>query len=342
VMVVMVGESARWASFQVNCYERPTTPNLAAMPDLLNFKDVAAPGPCTMLSVPSILSAADASQVKEASSHPSVIQVFRKAGFWTAWFSTQKKHGSMATICSQFADDADEALFLNGRLDFVGTEAKLDGQLITEVDRVLAAGHDRVLIVLHAIGNHSPYHLRHPREFAKWPVDEAQCTRFGVRVSEQESMNLINSYDNTVLYTDWVLGQIVERLKRLPTASAMYFISDHGENLNHPVASPFFHGQWTRDVMHIPMFVWLSPSYRAAMPDKVAQLTLRQASPFSGDATFHTLLDMAGLDCNRLERSKSLASPAWTPSRRLMIGWEGNIGDYDTDLIDGTTAQQDR
>jgi glucan phosphoethanolaminetransferase (alkaline phosphatase superfamily) len=109
IHILVIGEAARYSSFQLNGYARQTTPLLATNSDLLSFHKVSAAGTCTLYSVPLMLTVAKAPTLDQALTMPSCLQVFRKAGYKTYWLSTQRKHGRFDTTVSAFAGDADEA-----------------------------------------------------------------------------------------------------------------------------------------------------------------------------------------------------------------------------------------
>ncbi|HSI64690.1 MAG TPA: phosphoethanolamine transferase [Candidatus Saccharimonadia bacterium] len=333
VYVLVLGESARFDRFQINGYARETTPLLARTSGLLSFQDVIAPAPVTSMSVPLLLTPASPGDLKRAPSLPSAVSIFRQAGFQTAWYSTQRKHGMYDTASSMFAQDAHASLFLSGSFAPANGRypAEHDGALLQPVRDLLAQGHHRILLVLHTMGSHQNYADRYPPEFNHFPAQRVEiASRPFVRaLTEDERQNLANAYDNSVRYTDWFLAQIVDILAQAHAVSVMMYVSDHGQNGGDAAALPFAHGNVTPEVMHVPMLVWMSPEYRALRPDRAVALESHVSTPFTGSAVFHTLVDMAALQCKELTPRLSAADARFQPGPRLLRDLKGEILDYD-------------
>lgn len=334
IHILVVGETARASSFQIDGYHRETTPLLSANPDVISFQDVSAAAPCTLLSVPLLLTPAGATQVAQAMSMPSCMGVFKKAGYRVHWLSTQRKHGPYDTTVSVFSNDADDAAFLSGKLDTAERgryDATFDGDLLPHVKEILAKNEPRVLLVLHTMGSHMPYHRRYPAEFSHFPVNADVCetvTSMGKPTPEQR-VNMENAYDNSVRYTDHVLAQVIKLLEEQKAVSTMLYVSDHGENPGVTDSMPYAHGDMTQDVLHVPMMVWTSPQFREKYPDQVTALRSHMATPLSATSTFHLLLDLAGLRTDLLKRDLSPANPAFKPGTRLVAGSLTWTQDYD-------------
>jgi glucan phosphoethanolaminetransferase (alkaline phosphatase superfamily) len=260
--------------------------------------------------------------------------VFKKAGYRVHWLSTQRKHGPYDTTVSVFSNDADDAAFLSGKLDTAERgryEATFDGDLLPHVKAILAKNEPRVLLVLHTMGSHMPYHRRYPAEFAHFPVNPAVCetvTSMGKPTPEQ-MVNMENAYDNSVRYTDYVLSQVIKLLREQKAISTMTYVSDHGENPGKTESVPYAHGDMTQDVLHVPMMVWASPQFREKYPEQVAALRSHADTPLSATSTFHLLLDLAGLRTPLLKVDFSPANSGFKPGTRLVAGSLTWTQDYD-------------
>ena len=333
IHILVVGESARFSSFQINGAPRETTPLLAKKTGLINFRNVAAPATVTLMSVPVLLTPATSVNLLDAPSLPSIITACRRAGFYTAWYSTQMKHGAFDTACSIFSRDAHESRFLSGSFaPGVGTYASaLDGELIQPVRDLIAKGEPKLFIVLHTMGSHQHYADRFPPELDRFSSHGARVHGdfFPAKFSAQEARNLSNAYDNTILYTDWVLSELIDTLARTKALASLYYISDHGQNTGDAKVMPFGHGTMTRDVVHVPCFVWLSPEFRQKRSSQTAALEAHADAPLSASSTFHTLLQIAGLECQWLNPHRSAASDSFSPGKRLVRDMEGVIHDFD-------------
>ena len=338
VHMLVIGESATKSCFGLYGYERLTTPMLEHTPGLLTFRDVSCTASCTLIAVPSLLTAAPPGKLVEATRQASILTAYKKAGFRVYWLSAQKKHGTYDTLTSIYSADADEENFISGKFDNEGRGAyhtALDANLIPEVRRLLQRNEPKVLFVLHTIGSHGPYAMRYPRQLARFPADPQKANdalfriSIGTSSSPEEVALVQNTYDNTICATDFLLANLINDLKQIKASTWLYYVSDHGENTATARFGKFMHGTITRQVVEVPMLMWLSPAYEQAHADKAAALKANLNTPFSASCTFHTLLDMGGLSCPDFKKEWSTASPHFSPGPRIVCDANGNTLDYD-------------
>ncbi len=322
IVVLVVGESARFKSFGINGYERPTTPVLESTPNLLNFTDVTTQGVLTMHSVPMLLTGSSAPEIGNAASRASLVSVFSKAGYHVSWMSTHPEVGPMAAASAMYSVEADDVLFLSNYYE------NKDGDLLPELDRALARKDRRTFVVIHTLGSHWEYVSRYPAESAPFPT-KVKKGDVASRFSRPEVLaDFTNAYDNTIAYTDWFLGQVIERLKKENCSSLFCYISDHGENAADAPRFPFGHGTLTSDVVHVPMFMWGSDQYRSAHPEDWRVLAANQGRCASTENIFHSLVDALDITCSLAAPAKSLANPKFVEIPRKVLALDGSIHDY--------------
>ncbi len=291
IVVMVIGESSRYDRWSLNGYQRDTNPLLEGEANIVNLSNMITAVSATRLSVPVIVSRKPATQSLRAGfSEKSFISAFKEAGFKTYWLSNQMSFGQFDTPISVFAKEADVVRFTN--LGGFTDKSSFDQILLDPLKRAIADPAKKKLIVLHSLGNHWNYSHRHPKEFDKW-----QPSLFGVEDPVYTDLKLKpqlnNSYDNSVLYTDWFLEQVVAALKQTQEVGALMYVSDHGQTLYDGACHLAFHGHNTQFEFHIPAFVWYSDLYQATYPDKVAQLRRNRKARLSTENVFHSLLDMA-------------------------------------------------
>jgi glucan phosphoethanolaminetransferase (alkaline phosphatase superfamily) len=188
------------------------------------------------------------------------------------------------------------------------------------------------LIVLHTLGNHWNYSQRHPQEFDRW-----KPSLFGVDKPAYTSLKLKpeinNSYDNSILYTDWLLAQVIGLLKAGPPLASMMYVADHGQTLYDGSCKLAFHGHNTQFEFHVPALVWYSDAYGAAHSDKVAQLRQHRTAPLATENIFHSLLDMADIRYESEQLDRSFFSDQLAKHVRYVdsYGWT----DYDDATLKG-------
>ena len=336
VHVLVIGETCRYKNWSLHGYSRETSPKLAATPGLLDFTNVASGASYTAMSVPMILTGAPPGKHAEASGMPSVASYFRAAGYKVYWISTPNKHGLGDTTCSRYAQDAQESKFLSGLVDATGFgsfRTAFDSAIIPEIHDILAKGEPRVLIVCHTMGSHSNYADRYPQDFARYPADPSACpiARLKPVLDAKDKEVLQNAYDNSIAFTDTVLASVIQELAAIPDAAATFcFVPDHGENGADAPMLAFAHGTNTEEVLHVPMFMWMSSQYEKLQPEKAALLRTRTTAALSSFQIIHTLTDLAGITARGLDQNQSLCSSTYTEPQRKVVSKNGvTILDYD-------------
>lgn len=293
VVVFVVGETARAANFGLNGYTRQTTPQLAAVPGLINFANVSSCGTSTAISVPCIFSdlgRADFSSEK-AKARDNLIDIVSRAGFEVQWFGNN-------THCQGVCRGVPEIRAVREEHPqfCIGDNPCMDGAMLEKFKASLATLQGQRFVVLHMLGSHGPgYHLRHPPEFEKF-VPACRETDF----SKCPVEHIVNSYDNTVLYTDHVLASIIESLQALGDRAdtAMLYVSDHGESLGengvflHALPYAIAPSMQTR----VPMVFWASAGYAQRMKIDLPCVAREGGRELSHDNLFHSLLGLLQIE----------------------------------------------
>lgn len=320
-IVVVIGESARYDRWSLNGYQRETNPYLNQEINLINFSDMITAVAATRLSVPIITTRKPAAQsLKAGFSEKSFLSAYKEAGFKTFWLSNQMSFGQFDTPTSVIAKEADVTQFLN--LGGFTNKSSYDQILLTPLQNALNDSAPNKLIVLHTLGNHWNYSHRYPQTYDQW-----KPSLFGVAnpaytdLKNKEAIN--NSYDNSILYTDWILARMIQQLKVLPHMSALWYVSDHGQTLYDGSCNLAFHGHNTQFEFHIPAFVWYSDQYAKQHPDKIQTLKAHQNAKLSTENIFHSVLDMVDIRYPDEKLNRSVFSPQWEYHTRYVdsYGW---------------------
>jgi glucan phosphoethanolaminetransferase (alkaline phosphatase superfamily) len=293
IVVVVLGESSRYDRWSLNGYQRETNPLLKQEANLVTLRDMITAVSATRLSVPVIISRKPATQsLKDGFTEKSFLTAYKEAGFKTFWLSNQISFGQFDTPVSVFANEADVIQFLN--LGGFTNNSNFDQILFEPLQNAIADPAPKKLIVLHSLGSHWNYSQRYPKQFDKW-----QPSLFGVdkpvytdtRIKPQ----LNNSYDSSILYTDWFLDGVIGKLKQSQQLAALLYVSDHGQTLYDKTCNLAFHGHNTQFEFHVPAFVWYSDQYQQRYPDKVAELQRHRGARLATENIFHTLLDLGDI-----------------------------------------------
>lgn len=331
IVVMVIGESSRYDRWSLNGYPRETNPRLRKEANLVSLSNVVTAVSATRLSVPILVSRKPATQsLKAGFSEKSFLSAFKEAGFKTYWLSNQMSFGQFDTPISVFANEADVVQFLN--LGGFTNNSSYDEILLDPLKIAMADPAPKKLIVLHTLGSHWNYSHRYPAQFDKW-----QPSLFGIENPAYTDLKLKpqlnNSYDNSILYTDWFLSQVIDTLKAKHELTSMMYVADHGQTLYDGSCNLAFHGHNTQFEFHVPALMWYSDEYRAVFPAKVLRLLRNKRAKLATENVFHSLVDMADIhyDTERLEWS--FLSKRFRPHKRYVdsYGWT----DYDNATFKG-------
>jgi glucan phosphoethanolaminetransferase (alkaline phosphatase superfamily) len=331
VIVMVIGESSRFDRWSLNGYGRDTNPLLARQSNLVTLPDLITGVSATRLSVPVIISRKPTRQsLKDGFIEKSFLSAYKDAGYKTYWLSNQISFGKFDTPVSVFAHEADVLEYLN--LGGFNTASNFDQILLDPLKNALADPAPRKLIVLHSLGSHWNYSQRYPKAFDKW-----QPSLFGVNKPDYTDLaikpELNNSYDSSILYTDWFLSQVIGTLQTAGVSASMLYVADHGQTLYDGSCRIAFHGHNTQYEFHIPALLWYSDAYQQQYPDKVRQLLLHRKARLSTENIFHTLLDLGDIRYGDEHLDWSFVNPAFREHKRYVdsYGWT----DYDNASIKG-------
>lgn len=287
LMFLVLGETARAQNFSANDYHRPTNQYTDQKHTI--FFDISSCGTYTAHSVPCMFSNLPREEYteKRAENREGVLDVLRKAGVEITWL---ENNGGCKGVCDRVKnitiDPNSNKQLCNGDTCFdeifLSHAAELSKNVTTDT-----------LIAFHLIGSHGPrYYERYPEKFRIYTPD---CNRPDVENCNTEE--LINAYDNTITYTDYVLSKLIEILEEhMDTNDTMLlYVSDHGESLGennvylHAAPYAFAPKEQTR----VPMQLWMPSGTAEDLKVDVQCLrNISAKSDFSHDNFFHSLLGM--------------------------------------------------
>ncbi len=229
---------------------------------------------------------------KEFFESTSIIDVAKKSGYTTYWFSNQGRYGQYDSAITLVAKTADRAEWTDDSYNF---SDKYDDTLLwylTQVDP-----NTNNFIVLHIMGSHIYYNNRYPTEFNQWHGDS--------EVSSPES------YANSIHYTDYILSQVFDYAQKNLNLRAMVYFSDHGENLEISHNPDVF----SYDMVRIPMFIYLSPEYQQALPGRTRAIRYHRSRYFTNDMLYDTISGLLNAPSSRYIEAQDLTSPNYAYTR---------------------------
>jgi lipid A ethanolaminephosphotransferase len=309
VLVLVVGETARAANFSLFGYPRDTNPELAKT-DVTAFSNVTSCGTSTEVSVPCMFSPFGRADYDERRIRNSegLLDVLTRAGYIVKWIDNQS---GCKGVCQG-----------NG-IEYEKTAASLAPDLCSDnechdeilprlLSQELSEVRGKTVFVLHMMGNHGPaYFKRYPPQFRRFVPD---CQTAELRDCSREEV--VNAYDNAILYTDHVLAMIIGTLASDPSHrdSAMLYVSDHGESLGE--RGLYLHGipyAIAPELQtHVPMLVWVSQQLKDSGDVNERCLRDKSQAALSHDNIFHSMLGLADID-----------TAAYQPARDIFDGCRG-------------------
>lgn len=317
--VIVIGESANRNHLGLYGYHRPTTPRLSSFLSdsaFLVFNDVISSDTHTVQNLRAMFLFSELKTGDSLLSSPSLVQAFSGAQFKTWWISNQITTRS-ALSTSLIADDADITCYLNTSLD-EGRSVHYDGELLPELDDALADTAPRKAIFMHLLGSHLSYALRYPPHYRHFTgTDDIPDTPW----RKAKEKYYINTYDNSIRYTDSVLADIIDRVNKGGDRAVVLYVSDHGQEVydTRPIRGQMAENP-SRHMFDVPFLLWLSPGFAAARPDLVVLAAARRNAPFITSDFAHTVTDLAGIRFDGFQAEKSLFSPQYTPRKRYVCG----------------------
>lgn len=297
-VVFILGESVRADHLGINGYQRQTTPHLATESNLVSIPSVYSVSYFTDRAVPRLMTRADTIEDGAAYDEQSFITLFRNAGFKTVWYANQAD-----TPCLRYYRHETDRLH-EAEQNFVPNEAKgkfLDEDLLGWYRNDLRRRDEPLqLLIMHQLNCHWVYTSKYPDSFTRFtPVmthDEV------LRNSREE---LVNAYDNCILYADSIWQQVIDPLRH--RNAIVIYQSDHGEALGDK--GKYLHGADYPGTHNPAAWVWYSDEYARRHPDKIAALRANAGLDITTTYLFHTILDAADITTSPLQPRQSLMRP---------------------------------
>lgn len=338
VVVLLIGETSRYDHWQLNGYERPTSPCLMARRDqLISFDSVFTVGNLTTVCVPYLLSRATPDNPRLYYHETSVVDAFHEGGYRTAWIADQSFNNE---FLMRIANGCDYAKYVSDN----GNGKFIDTVLLAPFHQELSTSENN-MIVLHSLGCHFKYSERYPLDFQLFTpdmeginihemfrsVDEdvegiARLRPENMAVYKNLKTILVNSYDNAILFTDYFIDQVIRELEATGRPAVLVYVGDHGENLLDDERNMFLHGTFSgsKYEYHVPLFVWASESYIKLHQSKWSAMQDNTSKCFSTMTLFHSLLDLGDLQYSQIDSTLLFTQPTLV-SQPVIYGFDANM-----------------
>ncbi|WP_017196892.1 phosphoethanolamine transferase [Acinetobacter venetianus] len=311
LMVLVVGETARAENFSLNGYSKNTNPKLSKQ-DIINFSQVSSCGTATAVSVPCMFSGMPREDYDEslANHREGLLDIAKRAGYQVTWIDNNSG-------CKGTCDRVEEFKIPEPiQKKWCKDEECFDDILIDSLKAYLATiPKDDTrphLVVLHQMGSHGPaYYKRVPPQYK---VFKPTCDTNAIQGCSRDE--LLNSYDNTLLYTDYVLDSLIETLKTATQyETGLWYLSDHGESTGE--SGMYLHGApyaiAPSQQTHVPMLMWFSDAWKQQAQKQMSCLSQQRQKELSQDNLFPTMLSLLDVKTKVIDPKNDMLATCSNP-----------------------------
>ncbi len=287
LLVLVIGETARAENFSLNGYKRKTNPLLEAM-DVIYFNNVYSCGTATAVSLPCMFSRFGRDEYTDykGKAYENLLDLLSRAGVKVLW---RENNTGCKGVCRRIEHQDMSHLKIKG---ICAHGECLDSVLLYRLQQYIDTLDRDAVIVLHQNGSHGPtYYLRYPRQFSRFtPV----CATNQLQKCSRQK--LVNVYDNTILYTDYLLAQLIRLLQKNTDrfSTAMLYLSDHGESLGEN--GFYLHGMpymiAPKEQKHVPFLAWFSAGFQASHHLDLSCLRHQAGRRYEHDSLFHSVIGL--------------------------------------------------
>jgi len=321
IYVLIIGESARASNYQLLGYEKETTPNLMKMQNIIVFPDFYANANVTNAAIPLLVTRATPEDYNLSYKEKSIVSLFKEAGFTTYWICNQEIFKGY--YAQNYKQEIDNFYYKSG--------ADNDEIVLEVLDEILSDKEtNKKFIVINLFGNHYGINST-PEKFRLFTpnLDDRKLVSRSLKYREF----FINSYDNSVLFQDFILSEIINQINVLNSVSYVYFTSDHGESLFDEPDFFYGHGaeKLTKEQVHIPAFIWYSRLFEHYNDKMINNLKMNSNKRLSNDNTFYTLAQLASIGFDMHNGNLSIADSSFKENeqRSALINYTVKISEFD-------------
>ncbi len=292
ILVVVIGESLARRHMSLYGYPRDTTPELkklAAEKNMVVFNNIISPHAHTIESLTKALTASSFGRSDAQFAYQNLIEALNQSGYRTVWLSNQGKWSTWDTPITELAMSASEQIFTRT------PSSNYDENLIPHIDQKMSKSDGKKLaLFVHMKGSHFRYDRRYDVTLYSYFDDQPATVNHLYLPAAHKK--IIDTYDNSVRYTDFVLKEIVTRIAAQKRSAMMMFFSDHGEDVFDELPYAFHSDSIpTRTMYEVPFFVFGNASYFSANHELFASLAQISTRLNTLDFFYDTVLDLLGI-----------------------------------------------
>jgi heptose-I-phosphate ethanolaminephosphotransferase len=313
--IFVIGESMRKNRLSLYNFKRNTTPKLnKRKKSLIIFNKTYTIIDMTAKAITFLLSFSNIKKQKENDKKLSIISILKECDFKTYWLSNQDVIGQWSeTEVKKIIDECSEIFSTKSNLK----SKNMDEELLVPLKNILEnKKNKKKAIFINLYGSHLEYNKRYPEKFNKFNKNEKIQNITKLNLSK-ENEKILNEYDNSILYTDFILDKFLELLNKKKSKSFLFYISDHGENLFDNDNNNYGHSTFplSKYTFQVPMFFWFSKHFKK---EKIL-IEKNKNKINSNDNLINTFLDLTKIKVKEFEKNKSLLSSNFKEIKKQKI-----------------------
>lgn len=289
IHVLAIGESMRFDKLSLNGYNRKTTPLLDNTNNLISFNNYYSTACLTMFSVPQIVTRATPLDYELNYKEKGIVQAFKDAGFKTYVIVAG---GNLLSYEKYLTQGTDSLIILPNRM-LDSEEVSGDRDIVVKMDSLIKSSDDNIFFIVEFKGNHHPY-TNYESNYDVWKPN------FKTSANVKSDSLYINAYDNSMLYQDWILSGIINKIEEQNMVSTFTFVSDHGENITPTGGGHGGDCSPIKTEYHVPFLFWYSDTYASNFPKKVELAKSRKDVRLNADNIFYSVCDVAGINLDSI------------------------------------------
>lgn len=313
-LVLIIGESTNRNRMSLYGYTRNTSPMLSQLKnELIVFNHVYSPRPYTIEALQQILTFADQQHPTLYRSQTNLLNIMKQAGFETFWITNQQTQTKRNTLLTTFSKIANHQIYLNNNRS--QNSRSYDEVVLQPFNNIIKdTKYKKKFVIVHLLGTHARYDYRYPKQFEKFNQEMPS------KALSSREKNLYNSYDNAVLYNDYVVASLIKSVSKVNHKASLLYLSDHGEEVfDNTKNKKLGRNEYdpTVNMYSVPFILYANSYWNQSANLKKFQPYVDRI--YSSSDFLHTYCDFIGLNFKELDHTKSLVSDQFI-NRDVWIG----------------------
>lgn len=318
IYVMIIGESGSKIHSSLYNYYRNTNPEMLKLKDrgeLIVFNNIITPHSQTRETLQKVLTLKNHKLDKKFYEVPSILDFFNSTDFKTYWLSNQESYGIIGNVVASIASKASFTKYTEEYSSDSRKIKKYDEALLPMLDKVLERKDSKKFIVIHLMGNHMQYHERYPKNFKYFKDINKNFNKW-----QKNKKDIVNDYDNTMIYVDYIVSEIIKKIEKQNKKSYVLYFSDHGEEI-WDKKNFMGHGEKNINtcVTDIPFVLWLSDKYKKDNK-KLKDILESVDRKYSTEDLIYTILELSYLEWNNFDSQKSIINSNFKEKARYHNG----------------------